>query len=118
MSAATRDRPRSTHKLEIISRPGCGRLQVGIHRLATQVEAAFVSFPHPLRSAVMGWVVNGPGESREVDLGVPYGIGRGLIVGGGQVVPTVPEPQVVEALLDKALRLTGEEPIELAGHAS
>lgn len=58
-------RPR---KLEIVSCPGCGRLQVDIHRLAAQVETAFDGFPHPLRIAVMGCVVNGPGESREADL--------------------------------------------------
>ncbi|GAA3842196.1 flavodoxin-dependent (E)-4-hydroxy-3-methylbut-2-enyl-diphosphate synthase [Streptomyces coacervatus] len=100
-------RPR---KLEIVSCPGCGRLQVDIHRLAGQVEAAFDGFPHPLRVAVMGCVVNGPGESREADLGVSCGNGKGQIFVRGQVVRTVPESHVVEALLDEALRLTDEAP--------
>ncbi|MCX4881383.1 flavodoxin-dependent (E)-4-hydroxy-3-methylbut-2-enyl-diphosphate synthase [Streptomyces sp. NBC_00847] len=105
-------RPR---KLEIVSCPGCGRLQVDIHRLANQVEAAFDGFPHPLRIAVMGCVVNGPGESREADLGVSCGNGKGQIFVRGQVVRTVPESRVVEALLDEALRLTDEAPTEPAG---
>ncbi|MFE7269001.1 flavodoxin-dependent (E)-4-hydroxy-3-methylbut-2-enyl-diphosphate synthase [Streptomyces sp. NPDC057623] len=105
-------RPR---KLEIVSCPGCGRLQVDIHRLAAQVEAAFDGFPHPLRIAVMGCVVNGPGESREADLGVSCGNGKGQIFVRGQVIKTVPESRVVEALLDEALRLTNETPTEPTG---
>ncbi|WP_369166442.1 flavodoxin-dependent (E)-4-hydroxy-3-methylbut-2-enyl-diphosphate synthase [Streptomyces sp. R28] len=100
-------RPR---KLEIVSCPGCGRLQVDIHRLAAQVEAAFDGFPHPLRIAVMGCVVNGPGESREADLGVTCGNGKGQIYRHGQVIKTVPESKIVEALLDEALHLTSDLP--------
>ncbi|KAB7846081.1 flavodoxin-dependent (E)-4-hydroxy-3-methylbut-2-enyl-diphosphate synthase [Streptomyces mobaraensis] len=95
-------RPR---KLEIVSCPGCGRLQVDIHRLAAQVEAAFDGFPHPLRVAVMGCVVNGPGEAREADLGVSCGNGKGQIFRQGRVLRTVPESRIVEALLDEALKL-------------
>ncbi|MCC2275210.1 flavodoxin-dependent (E)-4-hydroxy-3-methylbut-2-enyl-diphosphate synthase [Streptomyces sp. ET3-23] len=105
-------RPR---KLEIVSCPGCGRLQVGLHRLATQVEAAFDGFPHPLRIAVMGCVVNGPGESREADLGVSCGNGKGQIFVKGHVVRTVAEAQVAEALLDEALRLTDQAATEPVG---
>jgi (E)-4-hydroxy-3-methylbut-2-enyl-diphosphate synthase len=93
-------------RLEIVSCPGCGRLQVDIHTLAKKVEAAFDGFPHPLRVAVMGCVVNGPGESREADLGVSSGNGKGQIFVRGQVVATVPEHQIVERLLDEALRIT------------
>ncbi|MEU6709693.1 flavodoxin-dependent (E)-4-hydroxy-3-methylbut-2-enyl-diphosphate synthase [Streptomyces wuyuanensis] len=95
-------RPR---KLEIVSCPGCGRLQVDIHRLASQVEAAFDDFPYPLRVAVMGCVVNGPGESREADLGVSCGNGKGQIFVRGEVIRTVPERQIVDALLEEALSL-------------
>ncbi|MFD4699209.1 flavodoxin-dependent (E)-4-hydroxy-3-methylbut-2-enyl-diphosphate synthase [Streptomyces niveus] len=98
-------RPR---KLEIVSCPGCGRLQVDIHTLAMKVEAAFDGFPHPLRIAVMGCVVNGPGEAREADLGVSCGNGKGQIFRKGHVIRTVPENKIVEALLDEALRLTDE----------
>nr|WP_206441869.1 flavodoxin-dependent (E)-4-hydroxy-3-methylbut-2-enyl-diphosphate synthase [Streptomyces boncukensis] len=100
-------RPR---KLEIVSCPGCGRLQVDIHRLADRVEAAFTGFPHPLRIAVMGCVVNGPGESREADLGVSCGNGKGQIFARGQVVATVPESQIIDRLLEEALRLADDAP--------
>ncbi|WKK27813.1 flavodoxin-dependent (E)-4-hydroxy-3-methylbut-2-enyl-diphosphate synthase (plasmid) [Streptomyces olivoreticuli] len=103
-------RPR---KLEIVSCPGCGRLQVDLHTLATKVEAAFEGFPHALRVAVMGCVVNGPGESREADVGVSCGNGKGQIFVKGEVVRTVPESKIVGALLDEALRLaedTGQDP--------
>ncbi|MGW2865532.1 flavodoxin-dependent (E)-4-hydroxy-3-methylbut-2-enyl-diphosphate synthase [Streptomyces sp. NPDC001205] len=101
-------RPR---KLEIVSCPGCGRLQVDIHRLAARVEAAFDGFEHPLRIAVMGCVVNGPGEARDADLGVSCGNGKGQIFRGGDVITTVPEHRIVEALLEQALDLTtGRDP--------
>ncbi|MEU9234544.1 flavodoxin-dependent (E)-4-hydroxy-3-methylbut-2-enyl-diphosphate synthase [Streptomyces subrutilus] len=93
-------------RLEIVSCPGCGRLQVDIHTLAARVEAAFDGFSHPLRVAVMGCVVNGPGEAREADLGVSCGNGKGQIFVRGRIVRTVPEHRVVEALLDEALRLS------------
>ncbi|ATL69221.1 flavodoxin-dependent (E)-4-hydroxy-3-methylbut-2-enyl-diphosphate synthase [Nocardia terpenica] len=96
-------RPR---KLEVVSCPGCGRVQVDIHRLADQVEAAFEGFPHPLRVAVMGCVVNGPGEAREADLGVSSGNGKGQIFVKGQVIRTVPEHLIVETLLEEAITLT------------
>ncbi|MEU2799685.1 flavodoxin-dependent (E)-4-hydroxy-3-methylbut-2-enyl-diphosphate synthase [Streptomyces sp. NPDC006863] len=98
-------RPRT---LEIVSCPGCGRLQVDIHALAAQVEAAFTGFPHPLRIAVMGCVVNGPGESREADLGVSCGNGKGQIYRHGRVIKTVPESKIVDALVDEAVALTSD----------
>jgi (E)-4-hydroxy-3-methylbut-2-enyl-diphosphate synthase len=104
-------RPR---KLEIVSCPGCGRLQVDIHKLAAQVEAAFDGFPLPLRIAVMGCVVNGPGESRDADIGVSSGNGKGQIFVRGEVVATVPESQIVERLLEEALKLTAA-PERLSG---
>jgi (E)-4-hydroxy-3-methylbut-2-enyl-diphosphate synthase len=102
-------RPR---KLEIVSCPGCGRLQVDIHKLAARVEAAFDGFPRPLRVAVMGCVVNGPGESRDADIGVSSGNGKGQIFVRGEVVATVPESQIVERLLEEALELPNEIPDE------
>ncbi|MEU6642549.1 flavodoxin-dependent (E)-4-hydroxy-3-methylbut-2-enyl-diphosphate synthase [Saccharomonospora sp. NPDC046836] len=98
-------RPR---KLEIVSCPACGRAQVDVYTLAAKVEAAFDGFPHPLRVAVMGCVVNGPGEAREADLGVSCGNGKGQIFVRGQVIRTVPEHQIVDALLDEALRLADQ----------
>jgi (E)-4-hydroxy-3-methylbut-2-enyl-diphosphate synthase len=93
-------------RLEIVSCPGCGRLQVDLYKLTEQVQAAFDGFPHPLRVAVMGCVVNGPGEAREADLGVSSGNGKGQIFVRGEIVRTVPEHHIVEALVDEAMKLT------------
>jgi (E)-4-hydroxy-3-methylbut-2-enyl-diphosphate synthase len=98
-------RPR---RLEIVSCPSCGRAQVDVLTLTSKVQAAFDGFPHPLRVAVMGCVVNGPGEAREADLGVSSGNGRGQIFVRGEVVRTVPESRIVETLLDEALKLVSE----------
>ena len=73
-----------------------------VYALAEQVTAVFEGFPVPLRIAVMGCVVNGPGEAREADLGVSSGNGKGQIFVRGKVVKTVPEHQIVQALLDEA----------------
>ncbi|NMH98702.1 flavodoxin-dependent (E)-4-hydroxy-3-methylbut-2-enyl-diphosphate synthase [Pseudonocardia acidicola] len=96
-------RPR---RLEIVSCPSCGRAQVDVYALTRQVQAAFADFPHPLRVAVMGCVVNGPGEAREADLGVSSGNGKGQIFVKGAIVKTVPEHRIVETLIEEALRLT------------
>ncbi|MFD4406623.1 flavodoxin-dependent (E)-4-hydroxy-3-methylbut-2-enyl-diphosphate synthase [Nocardia sp. NPDC058499] len=96
-------------RLEIVSCPSCGRSQVDVYTLATQVEAAFDGFPYPLRVAVMGCVVNGPGEASAADIGVSSGNGKGQIFVRGEVVRTVPESQIVAALLEEALRLTDAE---------
>ncbi|MEU4539722.1 flavodoxin-dependent (E)-4-hydroxy-3-methylbut-2-enyl-diphosphate synthase [Streptosporangium sp. NPDC023825] len=98
-------RPR---RLEIVSCPSCGRAQVDVYRLTERVNAAFDGFPLPLRVAVMGCVVNGPGEAREADLGVASGNGKGQIFVRGAVVATVPESQIVEALLEEAMRMAEE----------
>lgn len=100
-------RPR---QLEIVSCPGCGRLQADLYRLTAQVQAAFDGYPTPLRVAVMGCVVNGPGEAREADLGVSCGNGKGQIFVHGRVIRTVPESQVVAALLEEAGNLGDPAP--------
>jgi (E)-4-hydroxy-3-methylbut-2-enyl-diphosphate synthase len=94
--------------LEIVSCPSCGRAQVDVYTLAEQVTAGLAGFPVPLRVAVMGCVVNGPGEAREADLGVASGNGKGQIFVRGKVIKTVPEAQIVETLIEEALRI-GEE---------
>src|SRR5688572_6522004 len=99
--------------LEIVSCPSCGRAQVDVYTLADQVTAALDGFPAPLRVAVMGCVVNGPGEAREADLGVASGNGKGQIFVKGQVIKTVPEAQIVETLVEEALRLADEMGVEL-----
>ncbi|GAA2380719.1 flavodoxin-dependent (E)-4-hydroxy-3-methylbut-2-enyl-diphosphate synthase [Dactylosporangium salmoneum] len=99
--------------LEIVSCPSCGRAQVDVYTLADQVHAALDGFPAPLRVAVMGCVVNGPGEAREADLGVASGNGKGQIFVKGQVIKTVPESQIVETLVEEALRLAEELGVDL-----
>ena len=92
-------------KLEIVSCPSCGRAQVDVYTLAEQVTAGLEGMEVPLRVAVMGCVVNGPGEAREADLGVASGNGKGQIFVKGQVIKTVPESMIVETLIEEAMRL-------------
>jgi (E)-4-hydroxy-3-methylbut-2-enyl-diphosphate synthase len=94
--------------LEIVSCPSCGRAQVDVYTLADQVTAALDGLNVPLRVAVMGCVVNGPGEAREADLGVASGNGKGQIFVRGEVIKTVPEAQIVETLVEEAVRLAEE----------
>jgi (E)-4-hydroxy-3-methylbut-2-enyl-diphosphate synthase len=100
--------------LEIVSCPSCGRAQVDVYTLADQVQAALDGFPAPLRVAVMGCVVNGPGEAREADLGVASGNGKGQIFVKGEVIKTVPESQIVEVLVEEALRLAEQMGVDVS----
>jgi (E)-4-hydroxy-3-methylbut-2-enyl-diphosphate synthase len=104
--------------LEIVSCPSCGRAQVDVYTLAEQVTAGLEGLEVPLRVAVMGCVVNGPGEAREADLGVASGNGKGQIFVKGEVIKTVPEAQIVETLIEEAMRLaegmeTGEPTVSV-----
>jgi (E)-4-hydroxy-3-methylbut-2-enyl-diphosphate synthase len=92
-------------KLEIVSCPSCGRAQVDVYTLAEQVTAGLEGMEIPLRVAVMGCVVNGPGEAREADLGVASGNGKGQIFVKGEVIKTVPEHAIVETLIEEAMRI-------------
>jgi (E)-4-hydroxy-3-methylbut-2-enyl-diphosphate synthase len=100
-------------RLEIVSCPSCGRAQVDVYTLAEQVTAGLEGLEVPLRVAVMGCVVNGPGEAREADLGVASGNGKGQIFVKGVVIKTVPEAQIVETLIEEAMKLA--EQMEAAG---
>ncbi len=91
--------------LEIVSCPSCGRAQVDVYTLAEQVTAGLEGMEVPLRVAVMGCVVNGPGEAREADLGVASGNGKGQIFVKGVVIKTVPESEIVETLIEEAMKL-------------
>ncbi|MFJ2030904.1 flavodoxin-dependent (E)-4-hydroxy-3-methylbut-2-enyl-diphosphate synthase [Streptosporangium sp. NPDC087985] len=99
--------------LEIVSCPSCGRAQVDVYTLAEQVQAGLEGLKVPLRVAVMGCVVNGPGEAREADLGVASGNGKGQIFVKGEVIKTVPESQIVETLIEEALRLAEEMGVDV-----
>lgn len=98
--------------LEIVSCPSCGRAQVDVYTLAEQVTAGLEGMDVPLRVAVMGCVVNGPGEARDADLGVASGNGKGQIFVKGEVIKTVPEAQIVETLIEEAMRLAESMAVE------
>ncbi|AZP20760.1 MULTISPECIES: flavodoxin-dependent (E)-4-hydroxy-3-methylbut-2-enyl-diphosphate synthase [Streptomyces] len=102
--------------LEIVSCPSCGRAQVDVYKLAEEVTAGLTGMEVPLRVAVMGCVVNGPGEAREADLGVASGNGKGQIFVKGEVIKTVPESKIVETLIEEAMKLA--EQMEADGVAS
>lgn len=95
-------------KLEIVSCPSCGRAQVDVYTLADEVTAGLEHLTVPLRVAVMGCIVNGPGEAREADLGVASGNGKGQIFVKGEVIKTVPEELIVQTLLTEANRIADE----------
>ena len=80
--------------------------------MAEEVTAGLDGMEFPLRVAVMGCVVNGPGEARDADLGVASGNGKGQIFVKGEVVETVPESKIVETLIDYAQRIAEEEGLE------
>lgn len=97
-------------KLEIVSCPSCGRAQVDVYTLAENVTKGLEGMTVPLRVAVMGCVVNGPGEAREADLGVASGNGKGQIFVKGEVIKTVPEEEIVQTLIEEANRLANDMP--------
>ena len=84
--------------IEVVSCPTCGRTQIDLIGLANQVETMVAEFPLDIKVAVMGCVVNGPGEAKEADLGVAGGIGEGLIIKKGEVFKRVPEGELLNAL--------------------
>lgn len=84
--------------IEVVSCPTCGRTKIDLIGLANQVETMAAEFPLDIKLAVMGCVVNGPGEAREADLGVAGGIGEGLIIKHGEVYKKVPESELLSAL--------------------
>ena len=84
--------------IEVVSCPTCGRTQIDLIGLANQVETMVAEFPLDIKVAVMGCVVNGPGEAKEADLGVAGGIGEGLIIKKGEIYKKVPEGELLDAL--------------------
>ena len=93
---------------DIISCPSCGRAQVDVIELAKEVTEGLKDITAPIRVAVMGCIVNGPGEAREADLGVASGNGKGQIIVKGKVVQTVPEDQIVPTLLERAKEIAAQ----------
>lgn len=87
--------------VEVVSCPTCGRTQIDLIALASQVETLVEEYPLDLKVAVMGCVVNGPGEAREADLGIAGGIGEGLLIRHGEVIRKVPEEKLLDALREE-----------------
>ena len=97
--------------LDLVACPSCGRAEVNVLELTRRVNAAIEKerFGVPMRVAVMGCVVNGPGEAREADVGIASGNGLGFIVRQGEVVAKVPESELVDALLVEARKVAAEK---------
>jgi len=94
--------------LDLIACPSCGRAEVDVIKVAADATAALEAAGLPIQVAIMGCIVNGPGEAREADIGIAAGRGKGHLFIKGQVVRVVPEAEMVDALLDEARRLVDE----------
>ena len=94
--------------LDVVSCPSCARAEVDVYSLAEQVQQGLEGVDVPLRVAVMGCIVNGPGEAREADLGVAAGKGKGQIIRRGEVLYTVPEEEIVDAIVTYAREVADE----------
>ncbi len=94
--------------LDLIACPSCGRAEVDVIKVAADATAALEAAKLPIQVAIMGCIVNGPGEAREADIGIAAGRGKGHLFIRGQVVRVVPEDEMVDALLDEAHRLVEE----------
>ena len=97
--------------LDLIACPSCGRAEVDVISVATKAQAALTALQIPIQVAVMGCVVNGPGEARHADLGIAAGKKRGHLFIQGQIVRVVPEDEMVDALVEEALKIA-EQGIE------
>lgn len=91
--------------IEVVSCPTCGRTKIDLIKLANQVEDMVADIPLDIKVAVMGCVVNGPGEAREADLGIAGGIGEGLLISKGEIIRKVPEEQLLQALREEIMKL-------------
>ena len=94
--------------IEVVSCPTCGRTQIDLIGLANRVERMVEDIPLDIKVAVMGCVVNGPGEAKEADIGIAGGVGTGLLIKKGEIVKKLPEDELLEALRQELLHW-GEE---------
>jgi (E)-4-hydroxy-3-methylbut-2-enyl-diphosphate synthase len=99
---------RERKNVDLIACPSCGRAEIDVYQVAQEAQAAFESRQLPIQVAVMGCVVNGPGEARSADLGIAAGRHRGHLFIKGQIVRVVPEDEMVDALVAEAEKLVAE----------
>lgn len=91
--------------IEVVSCPTCGRTKIDLIGLANEVEKMVQDIPLDIKVAVMGCVVNGPGEAREADIGIAGGIGEGLLIKKGEIIKKVKEEKLLETLRQELLKL-------------
>ena len=89
--------------IEVVSCPTCGRTRIDLIKLANQVEEMVADIPLDIKVAVMGCVVNGPGEAKEADIGIAGGVGVGLLIKGGEIVKKMPEDQLLDTLREELM---------------
>ena len=93
----------------MVSCPTCGRTKIDLIKLANQVEELVADIPLDIKVAVMGCVVNGPGEAREADIGIAGGIKEGLLIKKGEIIRKVPEEELLSALREELLNWEAKE---------
>ncbi len=98
-----------TRGVQLVACPSCGRAEVDIIAIAQEVERRLARINAPVKVAVMGCAVNGPGEARMADLGIACGRGMGLLFKGGKVVASLPEDRLVDALMEHVLQIAEEK---------
>lgn len=94
------------HGPEIISCPTCGRCNIDLFNIVERVEKALMTKPLPIKIAIMGCIVNGPGEAKEADIGIAGGDGTGILFKKGKVIKKFPQEKLVEVILDEVEKLT------------
>ncbi|MDE6950921.1 MAG: flavodoxin-dependent (E)-4-hydroxy-3-methylbut-2-enyl-diphosphate synthase [Lachnospiraceae bacterium] len=97
--------------IEVVSCPTCGRTKIDLIKLAGEVEKMTADIPLDLKVAVMGCVVNGPGEAKEADIGIAGGIGEGLLIKKGEIIKKVPEEELLETLRQELLLWEAQEKV-------
>ncbi len=95
--------------IEVVSCPTCGRTRIDLIGLAERVEQMVEDIPLDCKVAVMGCVVNGPGEAKEADIGIAGGVGEGLLMKKGEIVRKLPEGELLEALRRELLEMAQEQ---------
>jgi (E)-4-hydroxy-3-methylbut-2-enyl-diphosphate synthase len=105
----------ATRNVEIIACPTCGRLEVDLFKITNELEERLAGLKKPLKIALLGCVVNGPGEASEADIGIAAGKGVGILYRKGEVVRRLKEEEIIDAVYEEALKFIPDEQREHAG---